>query len=571
MARGRCAPPGARYPQPAAGSLPAVHILVMTDRDWTHPQGGGTGANLYGQVSRWLAWGHRVSIVVCRYEGCERARALWRRSRSTASAGARRSFPRMIWRGMRGRLPEADVVLEVVNGITFLSPLWLRTPSRHAGSPRAPRATTSRRWAAGRSGRAAAGDPAAEAALRGSRFSTISEATADEMVEQLGSSATGSTSTTSASSWTRSPPACGRSEPTLLVPRAASSATSASRSCWTCSSRSPRRCSTWPATATTGGARGRDRSARADRPGAHARPRGEATQARAAAARVGQPDRVLGRGLVPDRHGGRGLLHAQRRPGRRRPARVDPTATAPGCWPTTPEELALKSARPVHDREPARVAWAPSALERAGPVHVGRRRSSARCHSLEAAGRRPAAERPAIRCRARTPAARRAWPPRSSPPTWSRCCSPSSSRALLGADDYGSLAALLSAFIILMVPGSALQIAVAREISTRSRPRRPAPRRPGVRRWLSRLALATCLVAAAAIPLREPLAAAINVDQSGPRPRCPCPACSGCCCPWSAAPCRASSATGRVGFSLVGEATLRLIVRRHPRRPPASA
>ena len=33
---------------------------------------------------------------------------------------------------------------------------------------------------------------------------------------------------------------------------------------------------------------------------------------------------------------------------------------------------------------------------------------------------------------------------------------------VLGASDYGSLAALVSAFIILMVPGSALQIAVAR-------------------------------------------------------------------------------------------------------------
>ena len=36
---------------------------------------------------------------------------------------------------------------------------------------------------------------------------------------------------------------------------------------------------------------------------------------------------------------------------------------------------------------------------------------------------------------------------------------------LLGADGYGSLAVLISAFIILMVPGSALQIAVAREES----------------------------------------------------------------------------------------------------------
>ena len=36
---------------------------------------------------------------------------------------------------------------------------------------------------------------------------------------------------------------------------------------------------------------------------------------------------------------------------------------------------------------------------------------------------------------------------------------------LLGASGYGSLAVLVSAYIILMVPGSALQIAVAREVS----------------------------------------------------------------------------------------------------------
>ena len=34
---------------------------------------------------------------------------------------------------------------------------------------------------------------------------------------------------------------------------------------------------------------------------------------------------------------------------------------------------------------------------------------------------------------------------------------------LLGAEDYGSLAALVSTFVILSVPGSALQVAVARE------------------------------------------------------------------------------------------------------------
>jgi glycosyltransferase involved in cell wall biosynthesis len=36
-------------------------------------------------------------------------------------------FPRAIWRQVRGLVPDADVVLEVINGVTFLTPLWLRT------------------------------------------------------------------------------------------------------------------------------------------------------------------------------------------------------------------------------------------------------------------------------------------------------------------------------------------------------------------------------------------------------------------------------------------------------------
>ena len=49
-----------------------AHILLLTDRDWTHPQGGGTGANLFGQVIHWLEWGHRVTVVAGAYEGAER-------------------------------------------------------------------------------------------------------------------------------------------------------------------------------------------------------------------------------------------------------------------------------------------------------------------------------------------------------------------------------------------------------------------------------------------------------------------------------------------------------------------
>jgi glycosyltransferase involved in cell wall biosynthesis len=104
-----------------------LHILILSDRDWTHPQGGGTGTNLFGQVSRWIAWGHRVSVIACSYPGAapvERHGAL-----TMYRAGGRSTvFPRTIVRQWRGLVPDADVVLEVVNGITFLTPLWLRVP-----------------------------------------------------------------------------------------------------------------------------------------------------------------------------------------------------------------------------------------------------------------------------------------------------------------------------------------------------------------------------------------------------------------------------------------------------------
>src|SRR4051794_18613274 len=114
--------------RPGSGRLGfhPVHILVLTDRDWTHPQGGGTGTNLYGQVSRWLAWGHRVCVIAAGYEGAER---LERHGELTMYRVGGRStvFPRAIFKQWRGLVPDADVVLEVINGITFLTPLWMRT------------------------------------------------------------------------------------------------------------------------------------------------------------------------------------------------------------------------------------------------------------------------------------------------------------------------------------------------------------------------------------------------------------------------------------------------------------
>jgi glycosyltransferase involved in cell wall biosynthesis/O-antigen/teichoic acid export membrane protein len=104
------------------------HILLLTDRDWTHPQGGGTGANLFGQVAHWLEWGHRVTVVAGTYPG---AHAVEQPAPGLElhHMGSRVTvFPRAAWAVRRGLARDADVVLEVVNGITFLTPLWLNRP-----------------------------------------------------------------------------------------------------------------------------------------------------------------------------------------------------------------------------------------------------------------------------------------------------------------------------------------------------------------------------------------------------------------------------------------------------------
>ena len=105
-----------------------LHILLLTDRDWTHPQGGGTGTNLYGQVARWVAWGHRVTVVAGSYPG---APAVEHPAPNLVihRLGTRLTvFPRAALAVLRGVGRDADVVLEVVNGIAFFTPLWLRRP-----------------------------------------------------------------------------------------------------------------------------------------------------------------------------------------------------------------------------------------------------------------------------------------------------------------------------------------------------------------------------------------------------------------------------------------------------------
>lgn len=131
---------------------------------------------------------------------------------------------------------------------------------------------------------------------------------------------------------------------------------------------------------------------------------------------------------------------------------------------------------------------------------------------------------------------------------------------VLGASGYGSLAALTSAFIILMVSGSALQIAVAREVSQAATSDRSSAA-AGVRHWLERLVLATLAVAGLAVLLRELIAALINVEEVWAAAAVPV-----CGMLWMLVSVERGALQGFfsyrvVGLSIIGEATARLFSR----------
>ena len=299
------------------------HILLLTDRDWTHPQGGGTGANLFGQVAHWLDWGYRVTVVAGTYPGAEPV------SRPAPGLelhhmGTRTTvFPRAAWAVRRGLAHDADVVLEVVNGITFLTPLWLKRP----------RVTLVHHihrdhyvTELGRKG-AVAALLAETVPLRllysGAPFLTISESAKRDIVAlgvpeddvhvgYLGVVPFGADAARA-----------GR-DAAAALPGAAQALQADRAAARRASTRSPRRCWTSRARATTG-RRSRPRSPRvASASGSSCTgtcPRTE--KAALYAAGVGQPDRVLRRGLVSDRDGGRDLRHPERGAADRRAARVD--------------------------------------------------------------------------------------------------------------------------------------------------------------------------------------------------------------------------------------------------------
>ena len=130
---------------------------------------------------------------------------------------------------------------------------------------------------------------------------------------------------------------------------------------------------------------------------------------------------------------------------------------------------------------------------------------------------------------------------------------------ILGDDGYGSLGSLLSLFLILYVPGQALQVAVAREVAARTAKGDPDPG-AGVRRWLERLLVLTVIVTVVSVLARDALASIIAVEEF---PWAAASAPVGACV-WMilAVERGAMQGFGRydaVGWSLIGQEAVRLL------------
>jgi O-antigen/teichoic acid export membrane protein len=130
---------------------------------------------------------------------------------------------------------------------------------------------------------------------------------------------------------------------------------------------------------------------------------------------------------------------------------------------------------------------------------------------------------------------------------------------VLGDDGYGSLGSLLSLFLILYVPGQALQVAVAREVSARVAKGDPDPG-AGVRGWLERLIVLTVVIAVVSVLARDLLASAIAVeDFPWAAASAPIGACVWMILAVERGAMQAFARYDAVGWSLIGQEAVRLI------------
>ena len=103
------------------------HVEVVAWRDYTDPEAGGSELHAHRILSAWSNAGLRVNMTT---SSVPEAPPFVQREgyQITRRVGRYSIFPRTILSGFLGHLGRGDGLVEIWNGMPFLSPLWARCP-----------------------------------------------------------------------------------------------------------------------------------------------------------------------------------------------------------------------------------------------------------------------------------------------------------------------------------------------------------------------------------------------------------------------------------------------------------
>src|SRR5918998_1756826 len=156
-------------------------VLILNWRDTTHPEGGGSEVYVERVAAGLAAQGRQVTLFCAAHPGApatERAGGI----RVVRRGGRLTVYLHAWWAHVTGRLGGHDVVVDVQNGMPFLSALWCRRPlvvlvhhvhRERGGCPRPPPGAGAGWWIAPRP---------PPRLYRRARYVAVSEATRQELV-----------------------------------------------------------------------------------------------------------------------------------------------------------------------------------------------------------------------------------------------------------------------------------------------------------------------------------------------------------------------------------------------------
>jgi glycosyltransferase involved in cell wall biosynthesis len=122
-------PTDAGGPQPGEGATPGrrLRVAFLNWRDLSNPEGGGSERYVETVATALAARGHRVSIICAAHERAPAEE--WRDGvRFVRRGGKLGVYPSALWLLVRRALGRLDVVVDVQNGVPFMSRLSLAAP-----------------------------------------------------------------------------------------------------------------------------------------------------------------------------------------------------------------------------------------------------------------------------------------------------------------------------------------------------------------------------------------------------------------------------------------------------------